>query len=585
MPTSNPWLTPYQRSYNDIKNQIINTLRNRVPEITDYSEGNIFIIIVGIFAAIAEVIHYYIDNMAREAFLPTARRYSSLYKHAKLVDYHIKSAYPASVDLTLFRSSGKQVTSDIIIPVNTEFSSQDGKVWLTSKSITWPAGTYSVVIPVVQKEKVGDPNKISFGQVTTQDAIIYLGDLPSDKKYVEGSMLLYIGGEPWTLVTTFAYASAIDRVYKVEVDENLKPYIIFGDGRFGMKPDLNKQVEGSYYLTYGESGNVSANSFTTVPTYLTDYEADIQVVNNSAASGGSNYETFDMLKEHIPLSVKTLGVAITKEDYEAIVKLIPGVDKAYVNYICGRYVDIYISPDNGGEASQALVDEVSNVITRHKVITTSVSVKSTHGCLIYIVAEITGRKSFSKNDIEDQVKQALIGAYNYNTSDINKVVRLSDIYALIDNQNMVDYVSLKKLYLLPYPQPRILESSSENVPALNITSYILNSYTDSNNSIEFTVEIINDSTGDYKIYEATNPDTPNPFKGKYGENLTVSLPNRVEYAITIGNFDNGLVYNTGDKYKLIISRMADMNNDLTPPDFNIPIFRSDTIQLTVHEVV
>lgn len=101
MPTKNPWVNPYQRSFNSIKEQLKISLRNNVPEITDYSEGNIFIIIISILAGIAEVIHYYIDNMARETFFVSARRYSSLFKHAKLVDYHVKSAIPASVDLTL----------------------------------------------------------------------------------------------------------------------------------------------------------------------------------------------------------------------------------------------------------------------------------------------------------------------------------------------------------------------------------------------------------------------------------------------------------------------------------------------------
>lgn len=106
MSTSNPWLTPFQRSYNDIKAKLIQSLNERVPEITDMSEGNIFILTLSIFAGIAEVIHYYIDGMAREAFLPTCRRYSSLYKHAKLVDYHIKSAIPSSVDLTVYMQDG-----------------------------------------------------------------------------------------------------------------------------------------------------------------------------------------------------------------------------------------------------------------------------------------------------------------------------------------------------------------------------------------------------------------------------------------------------------------------------------------------
>lgn len=48
MSTSNNWLNPYQRSFNDIKAKLISELRLQIPEITDYSEGNIFVIIISI---------------------------------------------------------------------------------------------------------------------------------------------------------------------------------------------------------------------------------------------------------------------------------------------------------------------------------------------------------------------------------------------------------------------------------------------------------------------------------------------------------------------------------------------------------
>lgn len=576
MPTNNPWLTPYQRSYNDIKAKLISGLKARVPEITDFSEGNIFILIIGIFAAIAEVIHYYIDNMAREAFLPTARRYSSLMKHAKLVDYHIKAAYPSSVDLTLYRSNGKSLESNILIQANTVFESTDGKKWLVSKDILWEKGTYSIKVPVIQKELVGEPNRISFGNITSQNAVIYLGTLPTDKKYVEGSMVLYIGGELWTLVDTFAYAGPLDKVYKVELDSELEPYITFGDGRFGMKPDLNLAVEGSYYLTYGSKGNIPENSFTSVPQELLDYANDLMVMNTYAAAGGTNYETFDMLKDHIPLSVKTLGVAITKEDFEAIAKLVPGVDKAYVDYICGKSVIIYITPDNGGEASEALLDETEKRISQSKVITTYIEVKSTHQALIYIEATIQGRKSFSKIDITDQVKKALVEAYSYQTSDINKVVRLSDLYALIDNQSMVDYLSIDGLYLLPYPQVVRSTGKPENSPALNITYFKQSKFIEFGGMVNesFIIEITDSG---YKIIDHNMGD----HTGSYGTPLTVNTDNS-GFTITIGELNGGLKYNVGDQYSLILQPM---NRDITPHDFNIPIFKTNTITLTVNEVV
>ena len=82
MSITNPWLTPYQRSYQQIKSKVLDKLKDiKDPKgntlITDYSEGNIFVLILSIFSSIAEVIHYYIDNMARETFFSTARRYDS----------------------------------------------------------------------------------------------------------------------------------------------------------------------------------------------------------------------------------------------------------------------------------------------------------------------------------------------------------------------------------------------------------------------------------------------------------------------------------------------------------------------------
>ena len=378
MSTSNNWLNPYQRSFNDIKAKLISELRLQISEITDYSEGNIFVIIISIFAAIAEVIHYYIDNMAREAFLPTARRYSSLYKHAKLVDYHIKSAIPATVDVVLYKNDDTPIGQDITIPLNTEFTSSDGKTWISTKTVIWYKDSYYVTVPLVQQKSVGVPDRIQLGNILSPDSIIYITDIPSDQKYVEGSMNLYINDEPWILVDTFAYSSSRDKVYKVEIDEQTRPYIKFGDDQFGMKPEYNATIEASYSLTYGSAGNIATNNFTTVPQDIQVIDNKITINNVIPATGGSDYETFNMLKNHIPLSIKTLGVAITKEDFEAIAKMVGGVDKAYANYVCGRYVEIYITPDGGGEASSALLDSVEKTISKSKVITTSIEVLSTH---------------------------------------------------------------------------------------------------------------------------------------------------------------------------------------------------------------
>lgn len=584
MSTSNNWLNPYQRSFNDIKAKLISELRLQIPEITDYSEGNIFVIIISIFAAIAEVIHYYIDNMAREAFLPTARRYSSLYKHAKLVDYHIKSAIPATVDVVLYKNDDTPIGQDITIPLNTEFTSSDGKTWISTKTVIWYKDSYYVTVPLVQQKSVGVPDRIQLGNILSPDSIIYITDIPSDQKYVEGSMNLYINDEPWILVDTFAYSSSRDKVYKVEIDEQTKPYIKFGDGQFGMKPKYNATIEASYSLTYGSAGNIATNNFTTVPQDIQVIDNKITINNVIPATGGSDYETFNMLKNHIPLSIKTLGVAITKEDFEAIAKMVGGVDKAYANYVCGRYVEIYITPDGGGEASSALLDSVEKTISKSKVITTSIEVLSTHKSQVFLDITITGKKSFKSNDILNQVKKALTTAYDYNNSDINKPVRLSDIYALIDNQNMVDYLTINKLYQLPYPIPQ----KNTSLP-LNISYFVqnINPVTTGEEYIVIVNAFFANKHYDVLIQKFYGEGSDNRIlgNGSYGEVINVldlETQTKVIFQITINKSSENLDYGEDDKYELTL---LPMGQDLYPLSYQIPIIENQNITLSINEVV
>lgn len=567
MAMNNPWLNPLQRSYNQIKSTLISKLKISIPEITDYSEGNIFVIIISIFAAIAEVIHYYIDSTAQETFFITARRYSSLYKHSKLLDYHIKAGIPSSVDLVLYREGNQMIPLDIIIPINTVFNSIDGKVWLTTSTTLWPRNTYSIKVPVIQKV-LASTNDITFGTVTNPDIQIELGQLPTGQKYVEGSMVLKVGSDTWTLVETFAYSKPSSQVFKVEVNELNEPIITFGDGKYGMKPPLGSVIKGQYYLTYGALGNIGSNNFATVPSILTNIQNDLKVTNVLPSSGGSDYETFDMLKEHIPLSIKTLGVAITKDDYESLTKLIPGVDKAYVNYICGKYVEIYITPDNGGEASQALLDSVNTILSKSKVLTTSLTIKSTKEHQIYMELDIHGKRSFNQIDISNQVMMALLNNYNNQSSEINKTIRLSDIYALVDNLSMVDYLKIKNLYFIPIPYPQ-----TSIQPNLKISSYTQEYFNSNISSESFIIEII--SSTQYNIISNSGA----IFTGTYGQSLNVTT-NYCKYNITIS--DEDLSYNIGDKYKIDVQPM---NDDLSPINYTIPILTSENIKLNIYESV
>ena len=603
MSVSNPWLTPYQRSFNDIKAKLIQSLRSRLPEITDFTEGNIFIVILSIWAAMAEVLHYYIDNMGRETFVTTARRYSSLYKHAQLVDYRIKSATAASVDLVLFRKNREAVETDIIIQEGTIFESNDNKKWVVTKNYIWPANSTNVVISVTQKEIYP---KTILGNYTENHQAIYLGDLPTGQKYVDGTMVARVNNEPWTLVESFSKSTPYSKVYRVEVDQNQKPYIKFGDGFFGRQPDYNSEISAEFYLTYGKDSNIPENSFSRVPDVLTTIYDDIQVNNPSKALGGSDYESFTLLKNRIPLSIRTLDVAITKEDYEALAMLHPQVDKAYVNYLCGRSVEVYITTKTedgvGGITPEAIIADVTKYLSNKKVLTTSIQVKTTYPISIYIKATVTGKPSFSALDIKSQVTQALIDNYNYNTSDIYKAIRLSDLYALVDNQSMVDYLKIDALYFIPTPQDWAINGTNKLIVAKYVQSSYVSTYQTGMDEpedpgyIRLAIQITSGGNKYRVTYAADGVNNvgsvieghdmehefgkPYSFNLKKADSKNINRYISANIELTLSN--SGTSYLEGDVYGIYIQPM---NQDIEPEGYTIPIFSSENIELTINETV
>lgn len=573
MGITNKWLNPYQRSYQQIKAKLVESLMGlKDPQgqklITDYSEGNILIIILSLFAAIAEVLHYYVDNMARETFLSTARRYDSVVKHGALVDYHARAAIAATVDVILSRSiTGNSIGAKLTIPQGTLFTDSSGNSWLSARDVIWHSNVTTCKVPIIQHERYTASALNNMVIPTGDRVILNLGTLPNGKYYEQGSMSLQIGGETWVLVDTFAKSKPTDKHFMVSVDEALNPYIMFGDGTFGKKPAAGAKITNVvFYLTNGTQGNVKSNTITSVPSVISSSITDATVSNAYDAGGGSNYENFTMLKEHIPLSVKTLGVAITKEDFESLAMLVDGVNKAKADYECGRKLTIYISPDGGAVASSELINRVYNLLSQRAPMTTWLKVKSAGKVQIILEMDVTGKKSYKTAEIQTQILTALYNAYSPEQAQIGGSVRLSDIYALIDNLSTVDYLHLTKFYIKPWPTT--IYGNKE----LNLGQFKLNKakgsmtyYITFNSSTTFTVRSVSNG------YMAT---------GTVGNSIQViDKANGFDFSLDIQNNN----YQSGYRYSITVS---EPNHDYEDPGFNLPVFENASqLTLTVKEIV
>lgn len=568
---TNPWLNPLQRSYQQIKTKLIESLasikdKNGNQLVTDFSEGNILIIILSLFASVAEVLHYYIDNMARETFFSTARKYESLVKHAALVDYHPKGATAASVDVVITRNSDDTSNGGTIdIPEGLVFTDSSSNQWYNSKAAKWYANTSSVILSLVQHQSHIIGELVGLVIPVANNPVINVPSMGSGKFYEEGTMNLVIDGVTWTLVDTFAYSKPTDKHFMVLTDSSQNVSIVFGDDKFGSKPESGKSVTScTCYITTGANGNIKPNSINSVPAHISTKSPTASCTNPYSAAGGSNYEDFNSLKTLIPLSTRTMGVAITKQDFIDLALLVPGVSKAALEYECGRKMNIYIAGIGGTVASRLLCNQVLQALTKKAPLTTWLVVNSVGVSNIMLNMTVTGRKGFSSSDITTQVTNALLDRYSPANAEIGHGVRMSDMYALIDSLSKIDYLTINEFYLKPWPKTIYGKTS------LTLGGYQL--IKSPATPVEYIITF-NSSTNYSIVSKDGNFRSPSNSVG-----IMVEVKDDFHGAHFTWDISSS-VYSAGYKYSITISKF---NTDVDNIGYNLAVFTDPVNQLVLN---
>lgn len=542
---NNKWTNPLSRSFQAIRTDMVTALKDFKdkegrPLITDLSEGNIFVIILSLFAAIAEVLHYYIDNMAREAFLTTSRKYSSVVNQGLLVDYHAHLANPATIDIILSRElSGAGSGAKINIPKGLVFTDILGNNWENTQDFKWDNNSSNCILSLVQHEL--------YTQSSLNDTIYLGGSIVLDNNLGENmiehnGVQLTLGTEVWNQVDTFAYSKPTDKHFMVTIDDTDTPTIVFGDGKFGKVPEPSQKIKVQFYITKGEKGNIVSNSITNVPSTILDLVPTATCNNPHSAGDGKDYEDIELLRSHIAIQARTMGILVTRKDVVDCIKLIPGVKDAKLEEIDNRKLNVYVSPSTGDTVvSSALLFKISTTLQDKNMLANRINVYPAGVSKIHLSLDITGKPSYKNSQIYNDVLMALYEAYSGGKSKIGGNIRISDIYALLDNLPSVDYLYIKKFFVSPWP--KIIKGNSQLDLILNdvekatgVMTYILT--IGSNNTFNLRSTSGNFFTENQRISNnILIEDTKNGFKFSISIKGSYNLGSRYEFTIREPNID------------------------------------------------
>jgi uncharacterized phage protein gp47/JayE len=126
------------KDYDGFRQAMLNQIPLRLPNWTDRSESDFGVVLIELFAYVADLLSYYQDRVANEAFLGTATQRRSVTELLRLIDYQIDPGlaasahlhFDANADVTVsgsslpyrLRTAGRPGEPDVTFEITQEFT-------------------------------------------------------------------------------------------------------------------------------------------------------------------------------------------------------------------------------------------------------------------------------------------------------------------------------------------------------------------------------------------------------------------------------------------------------------------------------
>jgi hypothetical protein len=219
----------------------------------------------------------------------------------------------------------------------------------------------------------------------------------------------------WSPQRDLLYSRNHDLHFAVEIDNDRRAHLRFGDNELGQRPDAGTTFHAVYRVGNGSSGNVGAGSIGHLITRRTLLSGGIVSIRNPlAARGGTAPEPMAEAKLFAPHAFRQhIERAITAEDYAAIVLREFGdrVQRAAASLRWnGSWYEMLVAVDPLGreEADPALLKEIEGRLHRYRRIGHNLVVKSARGVPLDIELIVCVLPSY----LRGHVKAALLDVFS-----------------------------------------------------------------------------------------------------------------------------------------------------------------------------
>jgi hypothetical protein len=275
-------------------------------------------------------------------------------------------------------------------------------------------------------------------------------------------------GVTWKEAPTLYQQPPSARVYAILNKVGGNTYILFGDGVEGATlPTGQNNIQANYRLGSGVSGNVGTGSITT----LMDRPLGVSGVNNpQAATGGQDAQSVDDIRINAPLSVLTLGRAVSSTDYQSFARSFAGIAKAYAIWIPsgpGRGVFITVAAAGGSALppGNPTLDNLVTALHNYGNPLIPIHVQSFLETLFSFNADIKYDPDYDAKAVKQNVLDQLRQSYSFGARTFGQSVSADEIAAFIQAVPGVLACNVTSLLLGPTSKAGDLGSSGWSIYA------------------------------------------------------------------------------------------------------------------------
>ena len=434
------------KDHEDIVNDCIERIKQVYSEDSwnDFEEDNAGRMLIESFAYIADLLLFYLDRQANETYLPTATERQNLINMCKLIGYTTKNAKSAQVNIKI--SLDEPHSLDVTLSAGSQLATNSGLIFETLRDAVIKAGELSTNVEAIEGETFTE-------FVGTSDGEEYQEFYLSRSGVVE-IQSVNIDNSEWSFVDGFAEQSENSKVYTAEIDAWQRGKILFGNGKQGAIPENGERISVTYRVGGGTAGNVAPNTIINVRDIASDSDGNtitVKITNEEWANGGSEPESIESIKLWAPRYYEAQNRCVTQQDYEAFSMKYDGIVKsrAVVRERTGEanvirvYVLTYGQTANSvALPNQTLKDNLLIFLDRYKMLTDWLEIEDGKWRNINFAGNIIISDGFSSEKILPQIKTALASLMSIETREMGEALRISDVYAAIDNIEGVIFVEL-----------------------------------------------------------------------------------------------------------------------------------------------